>query len=65
MGSAKLKIWPKNFGNDHKNREKNLQFFDVKQSKIRWTVVEKKFIKSKNFFKNWEAQNEKVGVIKN
>ena len=42
----------------HKNREKKLQFFGIKQEKIRWMVVEIKFIK---VFKNWEAENQKVG----
>ena len=32
-----------------KNREKNLQFYGVKQSKIRWMDLEIKFIKD-NFF---------------
>ena len=43
------KIWPRKFGKIHKNREKNLQFFGVKQTKIRWTVVKIKFIKGENF----------------
>ena len=46
----------------HKNREKNLQFFGVKQSKIRWTDLEIKFIKGKNFKENLEAENQKVGL---
>ena len=43
------------------NKEKNLQFNGVKQSKIQWMDLEIKFIKGKNFFKNWEAENQKVG----
>ena len=33
-----------------KNREKNLQFYGVKQSKIRWMDLEIKFIKDKFFY---------------
>ena len=44
----------------HKNREKNLQFYGVKQLKIRWTVLEKKFIKCKNFNENWQPQNQYI-----
>ena len=40
-----------------KNREKNLQFFGVKQSKIRWTDLEIKFIKGKTLTKIWEPKN--------
>ena len=57
MGSIKSRIWPKKSGKDHKNREKNLQFYGVNELKIRWTVVEIKFIKGKNFNENWEVQN--------
>ena len=42
-------------GKIHKNREKNLQFNGVKQSKIRWTVVEIKFIKDEKYLKIWKA----------
>ena len=40
-----------------------MQFFCVNESKIRWMVLEKKFIKDicKNFHKKWEAQNQKFG----
>ena len=40
-----------------------MQFFGVNESKIRWTVLEKKIHLrySKNFHKNWEAQNQKFG----
>ena len=48
--------------NSHKNREKNLQFNGVKQSKIQWTVLEIKFIKGKNFKEIWQPQNQKVGL---
>ena len=46
----------------HKNRGKNLQFFGVNESKIRWTVVAIKFIKGKKFLINWEVKNQKVGL---
>ena len=62
MGSTKPKIWLKKSGKDHKNREKNLQFFGVNGSKIRWTDLEIKFIKGKNFKENWQAQNQKFGL---
>ena len=39
------KVGPKKSGKIHKNREKNLQFNGIKQSKIRWMVVEIKFMK--------------------
>ena len=39
-----------------------MQFYGVKQSKIRWTVFEIKFMKGKNFKENLEAQNYKVGI---
>ena len=55
LGGVKSKIWLKKFGKDHKNREKNLQFFGVNESKIQWMVLEKKFIKGKNLNENWEA----------
>ena len=49
--------------NSHKNREKNLQFNGVKQSKIQWTVLEIKFIKGKNFKEIWQRQtDQKVGL---
>ena len=48
--------------NIHKNREKNLQFFGVNDLKIRWTVVEIKFIKGKKFKEIWEVKNQKVGL---
>ena len=38
-----------------------MKFFGVKQSKIRWMDLEIKFIKGKNFFKNWEVENQKFG----
>ena len=41
----------------HRNREKNLQFNGVKQSKIRWTVVEIKFMKGEKF-KIWQTKNQ-------
>ena len=34
LASAKSKIWSKNLGKMHKNREKKLQFYGVKESKI-------------------------------
>ena len=37
------------FGKYIKIEGKNLQFYGVKQSKIRWMVVEIKFIKSEKF----------------
>ena len=46
----------------HKNREKNLQFYGGKQSKIRWTVVEIKFIKDEKFFQIRQMQNQKFGL---
>ena len=55
MGGVNSKIWVKKFEKDHKNREKNLQFFAVNKLKIRWTVLEKIFIKGNNFNENWEA----------
>ena len=39
-----------------------MQFFGVKESKIRWTVVEIKFIKGKKVLINWEAKNQKVSL---
>ena len=39
-----------------------MQFFGVNESKIRWTVLEKKFMKRKNFDKNQEPQNQKFGL---
>ena len=33
-----------------------MQFFDVKQSKIRWTDLEIKFIKGKTLAKIWETK---------
>ena len=62
MASAKSKILSKNLGKIHKNREKNLQFYSVKESKIRWSVLEIKFIKGKNFLKIWQVQNQKFGL---
>ena len=44
-------------GKIHKNREKNLQFNGLKQSKIRWTVVEIKFMKGEKF-KIWQTKNQ-------
>ena len=38
-----------------------MQFFGVNESKIRWTVLEKKFIKGKNVNENQEPQNQKFG----
>ena len=51
-----FKSWPKKCGKIPKNREKNLQFLGVNDFKIRWIVLEIKFIKGKNF-------NEKQGYI--
>ena len=48
--------------NNCKNREKNLQFNGLKQSKIQWTVLEIKFMKGKNFKEIWQPQNQKVGL---
>ena len=64
MKGVKFKMWqPKNglkkSEKIHKNREKNLQFYGVKQSKIRWTVVEIKFMKGVKF-KIWQT-NLKFG----
>ena len=59
---AQIKNWHKKSGKNHGNREKNLQFFGVNESKIRWTDLEIKFIKGKNIKENWEAQNQKVGI---
>ena len=39
-----------------------MQFFDVKQSKIRWTDLEIKFIKGKTLTKIWEQKNQKFGL---
>ena len=55
LANIKSKSCCKKYGRIHKNREKNLQFYGVNESKIRWTVVEIKFIKGKNFNENWEA----------
>ena len=52
----------KKSGKIHKNREKNLQFYGVKQLKIQWTVVKIKFIKGKWFLKIWETKNQEVCV---
>ena len=62
MGTKKSKIWPKKSGKINKNREKNLQFFGVKQSKIRWTDFEIKFIKGKTLAEVWEPKNQKFGL---
>ena len=40
-----------------------MQFYDVKQSKIRWMVIEIKFIKDEKFLKIWEMINLKSGKI--
>ena len=52
----------KKSGKIHKNREKNLQFFGVKQSKIQWTDLKIKLMKHKNL--NWQVQNQKSQHIK-
>ena len=39
-----------------------MKFSGVNKSKIQWMDLEIKFIKGKNVFKNWEAQNQKVGI---
>ena len=52
----KLKKLAKKFYIIPKNREKKLEFFGVNDFKIRWTVLEIKFIKGKNF-------NEKRGYV--
>ena len=62
LGSTKSKGWHYKSGKDHKNREKNLQFFGVNDSKIRWTDLEIKFIKGKTIKENWEVQNQNVGI---
>ena len=49
----------KKSGKIHKNREKNLQFYGVKQSKIQWTIVKIKFIKGEKFLKIWETKIKK------
>ena len=54
------KVGPKNFERYIKLEKKNLQFFGVKQSKIRWMDLEIKFIKGKNFKENWEVEIQKV-----
>ena len=46
----------------HKNREKNSNFYGVKQLKIWWTVVEIKFIKGEKFQEIWQTQIRKVGL---
>ena len=56
------KVGLKNLERYIKIEKKNLQFNGVKQSKIQWTDLEIKFIKGKNFFKNWEAENQKAGL---
>ena len=62
MGTKKSRFLPKKSGKIHKNREKNLQFFGIKQSKIRWTDLEIKFIKGKTLTKIWEPKNQKIGL---
>ena len=57
ISTKKIKIWLKIFEINHKNREKNLQFFGVKQSKIRWTDLEIKFIKHENNLSKMESKN--------
>ena len=52
----------KKSGKIHKNREKKLQFYGIKQSKIQWMVIEIKFIKGEKFLKIWETINQKVCV---
>ena len=44
------------------NREKNLQFIGVNESKIRWTVVEIKFIKGKRFKEIWETKIKNLAL---
>ena len=44
-----------------KIEKKNCKFFGVNESKIRWTVLEKKFTKRKNFNENQEPQNQRFG----
>ena len=39
-----------------------MQFYGVKQSKIRWTVVEIKFIKGEKVLKIWGTKNPKFGL---
>ena len=65
FANKRSKSWPKKFEKILKNREKNLQFNGVKQSKIRWTVVEIKFIKGKKHLRKlqfWQAKSQKVGL---
>ena len=57
LGDKKSKSLCKKSEKIHKNREKNLPFYGVKQSKIRWTVIEIKFIKGEKFLKIWEMIN--------
>ena len=49
--NVKSKSWLQKYGKNDKNREKNLQFYGVNESKIQWTVLKIKFIKGKNFSK--------------
>ena len=57
-----FKNWPKNSERIHKNREKNLKFFGLNDLKIRWTVLEIKFIKGKNFNEKPECLILKIGL---
>ena len=41
-----------------------MQFFGVKQSKIRWTDLGIKFIKGKTLAKIWEPKNQKFDLKK-
>ena len=45
-------------------KEKKLQFYGVKQSKIQWMDLKIILIKDKNFKKNLQTLNQKVGLRK-
>ena len=63
MANAKYKNWIKNLNKIHK-KEKKLQFYGVKQSKIQWMDLKIILIKDKNFTKNLQMLNQKVGLRK-
>ena len=57
-----LKVGLKNLERYIKIEEINLQFFDIKQSKIRWTDLEIKFIKGKTLKKIWKHRIKNLAL---
>ena len=63
MANAKYKNWIKK-SEQNTQKEKKLQFYGVKQSKIQWMDLKIILIKDKNFKKNLQTLNQKVGLRK-